>query len=59
MSRIGTGEFGPCRVELEQFMKCVKSHPKGLKETECDEMKISYRECMKKWNQSKEIIGTS
>lgn len=36
----------PCNAELEGFLKCVKEHPAGLKETDCEEFKVRFRKCM-------------
>jgi hypothetical protein len=41
----------PCHIELEAFTICVKSHPKGLKETDCDSEKNRFRQCMKEWKE--------
>jgi len=39
----------PCNSELEVFTKCVASHPRGLKESDCEKEKESFRKCMKEW----------
>jgi len=39
----------PCHNELEVFTQCVKAHPRGLKETDCDVEKQAFRQCMKEW----------
>lgn len=37
----------PCHAELDEFTKCVNSHTKGLKETDCEIEKQNFRGCMK------------
>ena len=44
----------PCRPELEQFTVCVKTHPGGLKETDCEVEKKQFRQCMKEWKAKKD-----
>ena len=39
----------PCHDELDVYTKCVGSHPRGLKENDCENEKESFRKCMKEW----------
>lgn len=39
----------PCQPTMEKYMECVKSHPGGLKENDCEDEKIVFRQCMKDW----------
>jgi len=41
----------PCHEQLDHFTKCVNSHPKGLKETDCEVEKQIFRQCMKERKQ--------
>jgi hypothetical protein len=37
----------PCHVELLAYTECVKGHPNGLKESDCNEIKSEFKHCMK------------
>ena len=36
----------PCQKEFEEYLKCVREHPQGLKADDCDKMRDVYRLCM-------------
>ncbi len=46
----------PCQASMEKYMNCVKAHPNGLKEYDCEEEKNVFRQCMKEF---KNRFGTS
>jgi hypothetical protein len=41
----------PCNSELQEFTECVKRHPGGLKETDCEDVKAKFKKCMKEWKE--------
>ena len=36
----------PCHAELLAYSECVKRHPNGLKESDCNEVKSEFKRCM-------------
>jgi hypothetical protein len=53
MPLVESRQSDPCHLELEEYMKCVKEHPGGLKETDCDDKKEVFKACMKNHRSSR------
>ena len=53
ISPVKSSANDPCHEELQKYTECVKLHPKGLKETDCDDVKAVFRKCMADWKNSR------
>lgn len=57
MSSVKSQSVDPCHEELQKYSECVKRHPKGLKETDCEDVKAVFKKCMKDWKTSRTVAS--
>jgi hypothetical protein len=54
---IAPGKDDPCSKELMHYTECVKRHPAGLRETDCEDVKMDFKACMKTWKTREKSAG--